>query len=112
MTLKPVGSFLRSAGQFIFWFRKFFLAVPVIVVALLLAKQNLAELPDYVGLVLSRTGTYSIMVPKIQAVLWPLYLTGGSLILMCFSRKVFYPWLIAVITLAVPILIRLLNVYF
>ncbi len=112
MTLRPVGRFLRSAGQFIFWFRKFFLAIPVIVVAILLAKQNLAQLPDYVGLILSRAGTYSIMVPKAQAVLWPLYITGGSLLLMCFSRKVFYPWLISIITLVIPVLIRLLNVYF
>lgn len=112
MTLKPVGRFFRSAGQFIFCFRKFFLAIPVVVVAIILAKQNLAQLPDYVGLILEKTGSYSIMVPRIQAVQWPLYITGGCLLLMCFSRKVFYPWLISVITLVIPILIRLLNVYF
>lgn len=109
MVIKSIGRFLKSAASFVFWFRKFFLAIPVVVAAFLLAKYYLAELPQQVGLILSQEGVYSVVVAKETAVRWWLYLTGGSLVLMCLSRKVFYPWLISVITLFIPYLVLLLN---
>lgn len=109
MTLKPVGRVLRSTGQFIFYFRKVFMAIPILVFAIFLAKYNAANLPEQVGLLLSQDGTYSVLITRSQAVWWPMILTGGSLILMFVSRKAFYPWLISAVTLIVPILLVILN---
>ena len=36
-TMRSIGAFLRSAWQFVFCFRKVFLAIPVIVTAIVLA---------------------------------------------------------------------------
>ena len=100
-TMRSIGAFLRSAWQFVFCFRKVFLAIPVIVTAMVL--------PERVGLFLSTEGTFSLLVSRQQAVFGPLLVTGLSLIFMAASRKVFYPWLISVITLVLPFLIQLLN---
>jgi hypothetical protein len=108
-TMRSIGAFLRSAWQFVFCFRKVFLAIPVIVTAIVLACRNASVLPERVGLFLSTEGTFSLLVSRQQAVFGPLLVTGLSLIFMAASRKVFYPWLISVITLVLPFLIQLLN---
>lgn len=110
--LKAIGSFLQSIWQFIYCFRKVFLAIPIIVIAILLAWENAAVLPEQVGLILSQDGTYSLMLARKQVVLGCLGLTGLPLIFMFASRKAFYPWLISAVTLIVPYLIRLLNQMF
>ena len=46
--MRSVGDFLSSAWQFVFCFRKVFLAIPVIVIAIILARQNAAVLPEQV----------------------------------------------------------------
>ncbi len=119
MFLKKVGRvfyaiwrFLRSCGLFIYTFRGFFMAIPVVLAALYLAKENMAILPEQVGLVLAKDGTFSAVVARAHAVQWPLYITGGSVILMWLSRKAFFPWLMSVVTLIIPIYIRLLNQFF
>ena len=108
-TMRSIGAFLRSAWQFVFCFRKVFLAIPVIVTAIVLACRNASVLPERVGLFLSTEGTFSLLVSRQQAVFGPRLVTGLSLIFMAASRKVFYPWLISVITLVLPFLIQLLN---
>ena len=112
MKLKSVGRFFRSAGQFIFYFRKVFMAIPVVVAAILLAKHSQAVLPDQVALMLSESGTFSLTVTKTQAVWGPAVLTGGCLVCMFLSRKAFYPWLISVITLVIPPLLVMFNQFF
>lgn len=107
--MKAIGSFFKSTGQFIFCFRKVFMAIPVVVAAIMLAKHSAAVLPAQVGLILSSDGTFSRMITKSQAVYGPLLLTAIPLLCMFLSRKSFYPWLISVITLAVPPLLVLLN---
>ena len=107
--MNTIGSFFRKAGSFVFRFRKIFLAIPVVVVAIWMACSNAARLPDVVGLILAASGDFSLLVSKQQAIFGPLILTGLCLIFMFSSRKVFYPWLISVVTLAVPPLILFLN---
>lgn len=107
--MRSIGAFLQSAWRFIFCFRKVFLAVPVVVVAILLARHNAVNLPSQVGLLLSSEGDYTYMISRRLAVYGPLLLTSLSLLLMAISRKVFYPWLISVITLVLPPLLLLLN---
>ena len=46
-TMRSIGAFLRSAWQFVFCFRKVFLAIPVIVTAIVLACRNASVLPAF-----------------------------------------------------------------
>lgn len=110
--LQSIGRFLKSAWQFVFCFRKAFLALPVVVTAIVFARRNLAQLPARVGLILSTDGTFSLLITKHQAVYGCLALTFLCLVFMALSRKAFYPWLISVITLALPPLLLLLNQLF
>lgn len=110
--LNGIKNFFVSLFQFVFYFRRFFLAIPVVYVAVKEAKKGMEQLPELVGLVLEKNGTYSLLVPREQAVFLPLIITGGCLLCMFFSRKVFYPWLISVVTLVIPVLILLLNQLF
>lgn len=112
MNLKPVGRVLKSTGQFIVYFRKVFLAIPVVVAAFLVARYAAAQLPEEVGLILARDGSFSVMIARRRFIQCSMLLTGGSLVLMAFSRKTFYPWLISVVTLVVPYLVVLLNQLF
>lgn len=110
--LGKVGAFMKSAFQFIFCFRKAFLAIPVLIAAIIQAKHNMAELGTKVGIILESSGTYSTIITRGQAVVYPFLLTCLCLVCMFCSRKAFYPWLIAVVTLAIPTVILVLNQLF
>ena len=60
---------------------------------------------------LQTTGVYAQMISRDLAVLGPLAVTGGCLLLMFCSRRTFYPWIISIFTLVLPILLYLTNVY-
>ena len=112
MDLKAVGHGVKSTGQFIYYFRKVFIAIPVIIAALLIARYAGANLPEQVGLILGRDGSFSMMMGRGRFILCSMLLTGCVLLLMFFSRKIFYPWLISIVTLFFPIAIILLNQFF
>ena len=54
-TMRSIGAFLRSAWQFVFCFRKVFLAIPVIVTAIVLACRNASVLPERVAKLTGKT---------------------------------------------------------
>lgn len=110
--MRSIGHSLHVAWRFVFYFRKVFLAIPVIVFALIFAKQNMGLLPETVGLLLTTDGGFSLSITRQQAVIAPLLITAIPLVCMFLSRKVFYPWLISVVTLVVPFLLRYLNQIF
>ena len=80
-----------------FRLRKFVLAAPVVYYALKIAQYNREHLPEQVGRGMAVNGC--------------LALTLGCLVLMFFSRKATYTWTISVLTLALPLLLLLSNVY-
>ncbi len=110
--MRSIGHYLNAAWRFVFYFRKVFLSIPVVVLALIFAKQNMGLLPDTVGLLLTTAGDFNLSITRLQAVIGPLVITAIPLVCMCLSRKVFYPWLVSVATLVVPFLLRLLNQIF
>ena len=95
----------------IYRLRAVFLAIPVILVALRLAAYNSEHLPLLVGLDLQTTGEFARTINRGTAVTMPLFLTGGCLGLMFFSRKPIYPWLISIFSLVVPLLLLFTNMY-
>lgn len=102
---------INLIGTWIFRLRKVVMAVPVVYYALQLAKYNMANLPEQVGLDLQSSGEFAQTISRDLAVMGPLGLTAACLVLMFFSRKAMYPWAISIFTLALPLLLLLSNLY-
>ncbi len=112
---KAKPKFLKSYAVFkkicnwIYRFRGPLLSAPIAIAAIYLAVKSQQNLPDQVGINLLETGEFSKMIAKGVAVWIPLGITGGCLVLTCCSRRVVYPWLIALFTLVIPLLLLLTN---
>ena len=91
--------------------RKVVLAAPVVYYALKLASYNRTHLPELVGINLQPTGEFAQYISRNMAVMGPLALTLGCLILMFCSRKAMYSWAISIFTLTLPLLLLLSNAY-
>lgn len=109
--LRKIGSVLKSIAKWIYRLRGFFMAIPVVLAALYLATQNMARLPDEVGINLLANGQYEYLISRGLAVMIPLVVTGVCLLMMLLSRKTVYPWLISIFSLVLPELIWLTNVF-
>ena len=109
--LGKIGYVLKQIGLWIYRLRRVFMAVPVIFAALKIAGQNMQRLPELVGLNLQSTGEFAQMVSREYAVFGPLGVTALCLLLMFFSRKPLYPWLISIFSLAIPVLLLITNMY-
>ena len=99
------------AWNYVSKFRKLFLAVPVGVMAVILALRNMIQLPVVVGLGLQGDGGYSVQIIREVAVLGPMAITAICLLLMFSSRRTLTPWLVSVFSLALPLLILLTNTF-
>ncbi len=106
-----IGRFLMRVWQYAVRFKKVVLAVPVGWCAIWLALENIGRLPDKVGLGLQIDGTFSMMLPKLLAILGPVAVTALCLLLMFGSKRTLTPWLVSVFSLALPILLWVINVY-
>lgn len=111
VVLKKIGSVLAGIGKWIYRLRGFFMAIPVALAALYLATQNMARLPEEVGINLLENGQYEYLVSRGLAVLAPLVVTGVCLVMMFLSRRTIYPWIISIFSLVLPLLIWLTNVF-
>ena len=111
VVLKKIGRVLASIGKWIFRLRGFFMAVPVVLAALYLATQNMARLPEEVGINLLANGQYEYLISRGLAVLVPLVVTGVSLVMMLLSRRTVYPWIISIFSLILPWVIYITNVF-
>ena len=101
----------RVIGLILFRLRKIFMAIPVVYAALRLAAYNTDHLPLLVGLNLQSTGEFAYTISRQNAVFYPLVVTAACLVLMLFSRKSVYPWLISIFSLVLPILLLITNMY-
>lgn len=106
-----VNQWINLVGLWLFRLRKFVLAAPVVYYALRLAAYNAKNLPPQVGLNLQPSGEFALTISRQLAVMGPLGLTAGCLVLMFLSRKAMYPWAVSVFTLTLPLLLLLSNVY-
>ncbi len=112
-----VGFFKKTAivlgltTKYAYKVRSLMLAIPVFVCAGALAIRNARLLPEYVGINILASGEYQWLVTRGAAVLTPLGLTVLCLLLMLCSKKVLYPWLISVFSLALPLVIWFTNTF-
>jgi hypothetical protein len=109
--LKKIADIFVLIGSYIVKLRKIFLAIPVVVVAVKLARDNIQRLPEVVGLNLQVDGTFAIQISRAQACWGPLLLTLVSLLLMCCSKRVLTPWVVSLLTLIIPVFIWVINVF-
>lgn len=105
------GDTFRSTCKWLYRLRSVFLAIPVAAASVILALHNLANLPAEVGISIQASGEYAQVISKAVAVFGPLALTAFCLLLMFCSRKVLYPWLISVFSLALPVMLLLTNIF-
>ena len=95
----------------IFRLRKIMMSVPVVYLAIQIAIKNMERLPEAVGINLQSNGEFAMMVTREYAVYGPLGITAFCLLLMFFSRKTLFPWVISIFTLVLPYLIYFTNIY-
>ena len=105
---------LRVSWSWIYRLRSLILAIPVAIAAVMLALRNASKLPELVvmGTAGSESGTLvfrSITLSRNMAVMLPLIITAACILLMFFSKKVIYPWLISLFSLVLPIALLLIN---
>ena len=108
---QKVSKVIDLTCTWVFRLRKVILAVPVIYYALKLAKENAGRLPKEVGLNLLSNGEFAHTVSRTVAVQGPLLITAAALALMFISKKAIFPWVVSVLTLALPYLIYFTNYY-
>lgn len=109
--LKVIYNVIVGIGKWIFRLRGVLMAVPVALVALRLAAWNMVKLPEEVGINLLATGEYQYLVSRGLAVIVPLLVTAACLLMMLFSRRTIYPWIISIFSLVLPLLIWVTNVF-
>lgn len=106
---KKIEEVITVIVRLIFRLRKIVIAAPVAYYAWMLAQKNLERLPELVGFNIQANGEFAAMVSRNYAVYGPLGVTVFCLILMFFSRKTVFPWIVSVFSLALPYLIYYTN---
>lgn len=109
--LDKIGTVFGLIGLWIYRLRKIIMAAPVLILAIKLAADNMARLPERVGLILQSDGYFAQNVSRAYAVYGPFAVTVFCLILMFCSRKTLLPWMVSVFTLVLPYLVWLTNIY-
>ncbi len=127
-TMEKVGGVCKTAwknlsfiGSYMYKLRAIILCAPVAAAAAVLASINMTRLGDVVEITKVGVDTQSQeslfgflvigvdYISKDVAVLLPLVLTVLCLLLTLCSKRTFYPWLISVFSLALPLLLLLLT---
>lgn len=133
---RAIARTFRNLWKYVFWFRSVILAAPMAVVAVVLAAQNMNRLPEQVSY--TKILFYTEKMPKnfeflfstdaenalfdifvlsqdfltrTQAVFMPLAMTAVCIVLMIFSKRMLYPFLIGLLTLAMPIVLYIFTMF-
>lgn len=96
---KKNGGF-KSVMQWAFKLRSVALSIPVAVIAVIMAVNNMAALPAELSI---GAGDSVTVISKSVLVMGPLALTALAILMTLFSKRVVYPWLISIFTLLLPI---------
>ena len=100
---------LKLTARWCYKLRSLVLSIPVFVCAGALAIRNVRLLPDMVGINILANGDYQWYISRSAAVLIPFAVTTVCLAMMLISKKILYPWLISLFSLALPLVVWLTN---
>lgn len=109
--LNVVISKIAIACRYIAKFKKLFLVMPVLTVALIMAFVNLFSLPALVGFMLQGDGSFAFEIVREVAVLVPLLITLICLLLVFISKRTMTPWMVSLCSLLLPLLLYFTNVF-
>lgn len=102
-------SVAREVVKYVAGFKKVWLALPVVFGCLYLAVYAGSRYPDYVGLNLMDNGDFGMIVTREIAIMGPLAITAVCLLLMFWSKRTLFPWLVSMFSLTLPLLLLLIN---
>lgn len=103
--------FLKKNWRLSFELRKVLLAIPVVVMMIGLANECRQRLPELVGINLMENGGFEQMMNRDNAIAVMTTITVLCLVFMFFSRKTIYPWLISLMSLLLPVLLIVTNIF-
>lgn len=121
--IRKTGNFIARLWHYLYMLRGIILSLPVATTAIILAAKCGTDLPETVTVTLPGIDTQSAEslfgflvyhtehIARGTAVTATLVLTVACLLLTICSKRVLYPWLISVFTLAVPVFLLLTNGY-
>lgn len=103
-----IASFCSATGKWTYKLRAFVLAIPIVVIAVILAVSNMATLPAAVAIGLPNIVNgilvfQEVLVSKILAVFIPLLVTAFCLLMMFLSKRISFPFLVSLFSLILPI---------
>lgn len=101
----------KTVWRYIWTFRAVIISLPVLIFAIVQAFRNAILLPETVGLNLQASGEFATLVPRPTAVVVPLLVTMGCVLLTCFTKRPLFPWLISLFSLVIPVMIWVINLY-
>ncbi len=110
------GSTFRYVCQWVYKLRSVFMAIPVAFAAIVMAIYNAGHLPERVSVYFPSFAEEEMIVKLTElsrgsAVLIPLLITAGCLLLMFCSRRHTYPWLISIFSLALPLFFLFVGLF-
>lgn len=93
-----------------------FMAIPVAIAAILLAINNMARLPEQLGVCFPGFEGEKVVVKLLEidkgtAVIVPVLITAVCLLLMFCSRRQVYPWLISIFSLVLPVFFLIISIF-
>ena len=109
--LGTIGKVFAKIGEYIFMFRSVLMAAPVVYAAMRIAMYAQEKLPEQVGINLTESGEYALMVSRNTAIMGSLAVTAACLLMMFISRRTIYPWIISIFSLVLPILLIVTNIF-
>lgn len=104
-----VGFVLKLLGKWAYRFRSMVLSIPVLICGAALALRNMRLLPEAV--------TVNLLAGEVMqlsrgiAVMFPFAVTVLCLVMMLCSRKILLPWLVSLLSLVLPLVIWLSNLF-
>lgn len=110
------GSTFRYVCQWVYKLRSVFMAIPVAFAAIVMAIYNAGHLPERVSVYFPSFAREEMIIKLTElsrgsAVLIPLLITAGCLLLMFCSRRHTYPWLISIFSLVLPLFFLFVGLF-
>ena len=113
---KSKKSTFRYICQWVYKLRSVFMAIPVVFTAIVMAIYNSTHLPESVCVYFPSFGEEEVIIKLTElsrgsAILLPLLITAGCLLLMFCSRRHTYPWLISIFSLVLPLFFLFVGLF-
>ena len=120
---RGIGRTFSNLWKYIFWFRSVVLGAPLGAAAVILAAYNRTRLPEtlsYIKVMVDAESEDALMglfvmtteyISRDLAVAIPMLMTAVCIVLMLFSKRMLFPFMIGLLTLALPQIIYWFTIF-